>query len=155
MPSKINCNKIHKIKKTYLLHRNGVFDILYRNGGCVWYSLYAPREPCWSFSIMFWTFGGWEEHILYLQLFWPLTSTWVWPGMAKRAWWVSGERDYWIDYFLWLLSCWEVAKLLHWSPELWSEALTFSCSYVQDSFRLQYPFSSLPCGPKSAHVPLL
>ena len=29
--------------------------------------------------------------------------------------------------------CWEVAKFLHWSPELWSEALTFSCSYVQDS----------------------
>ena len=49
--------KIHKIKKPYLLHRNG---------GCVWYSLFAPQAPCWSFSLMLWIFGGWEDQTLSL-----------------------------------------------------------------------------------------
>ena len=68
----------------------------------------------------------------------PSSSPGVWLLLEFGQWWTkeigeSVEKEISGLILSWLLSCCEVAKFLHWSPELCSEVLAFGCSYVQDS----------------------
>ena len=57
-----------------------------------------------------------------------------WSDLAAAAGDWSQWRKRLVDLILsWFLFCWDVAKFLHWRPKPWSEAPTFSCSYIQVS----------------------
>ena len=106
----------------FFIEMVGVFDILYMPLG----------NPVDHFLLCFEALEA-EKTRLYLS-----SSPCVWlllelaRGGQKRL--VSQWRKRLVDWFFPLTPfCWKVAKFLHWSPELWSEALKFICRYVHIS----------------------
>ena len=89
-------------------------------------------NPVDNFLLCYESLEAEDHQTLSLLLSSPLTSTWIWPRVDERVWWVSGERlvDWLFPLTPFFLGSGQVSPL---KPRIWSENLAFSCSYVQDS----------------------
>ena len=136
---------IRKRKHIYYREMVGVFDILYmplRNPVDHFLLCYEPLEA--------------EKIRLY-----PSSTPGLWLLLEFVWWWTkeigeSVEKETSGLIVSRLLSCWEVAKFLHWRPDLWSETLRFICRYVQVSLETAISIFFLsPVGLKAFMYPVL